>query len=95
MSSVPEPRSSTWRAAAGSDFEEVVPADLLPPERDFCTLHPLRAQPVSGEDALRQPPMAPAGDAPLRAQAVGPEDQQPLRALPVEEQDIPRALPVR
>jgi membrane peptidoglycan carboxypeptidase len=88
-------RATPGCAAAGSDFEEVVPADLLPPERDFCTLHPLRAQPVSGEDALRQPPMAPAGDAPLRAQAVGPEDQQPLRALPVEEQDIPRALPVR
>jgi 1A family penicillin-binding protein len=99
-------RATPGCKAAGAAFDELVPADILPPERDFCTIHPLRAEPVSAADVARQPPTAahpavPAGQ-PLRALPVGPDDLPPAapRALPVdevirEEEDIPRALPVR
>ena len=60
-------------AAHRSAYTAEVPADMLPGERDYCTIHPLRALPPSG--GRRRPPP--------RAVPVDP-DRPPPRAVPVE-----------
>lgn len=95
-------RATPGCRAAGTAYEDLVPADLVPNERDFCTIHPLRAEPVSQAEAMRQPPRPTQPGEPLRAIPVEPDGQAappPPRArivedLPLDEEDIPHALPV-
>ncbi len=70
-------RWSAKRATQGcavhrSAYTAEVPADMLPRERDYCTIHPLRALPPGG--GSRRPPP--------RAVPVHPD--RPPRAIPVE-----------
>lgn len=65
-------RATRGCAASGSAYTAEVPADMLPGEHDYCTVHPLRALPP-GRGTRRPPP---------RAVPVDPD--RPPRAVPVE-----------
>jgi penicillin-binding protein 1A len=61
---------------AGTTYSDQVPADIAPPENDFCPIHPARARTI---DEAAAP--APDPPAPLRAL---PVHEPPLRAIPVD-----------
>lgn len=72
-------RWSAKRATQGCAMKHTaytaeVPSDMLPGERDYCTIHPLRALPPSRGGSNRRPPP--------RAVPVDPD--RPPRAVPVE-----------
>ena len=79
-------RATSGCKAADTAMSELLPAESVPEENDFCPIHPARAMAVEEVDAAN-------GDAvPLRAKIV---DESPLRAEIVEEDESPlRALPV-
>ncbi|NNM30879.1 MAG: PBP1A family penicillin-binding protein [Akkermansiaceae bacterium] len=72
-------RATGGCAAAESDYKDKVPEDLVPAANDFCTIHPLRAQPVNGS-------------APPRAIPIG-EPRAPRRSA--RRGGVLRAVPVR
>lgn len=80
-------RATSGCAAAGTAYTTQLPADLAPAPNDFCTVHPLRAAPVSGNPpnpASRPPARAiPVEEPTNRAQPV--PERPPLRAIPVQE----------
>jgi hypothetical protein len=55
---------------------ELLPAESLPEENDFCPIHPARAMAVEEVDAANDDGVAP------RAKII---DESPMRALPVED----------
>ncbi len=73
----------------GKAYTDQVPADIALPENDLCPIHPAKAL------AVDESTVAAPSDSPLRAQPVA-QDTPPLRALPVEQEDIPplKAIPV-
>jgi penicillin-binding protein 1A len=68
---------------AGTAHADRVPADTVPPDNDFCPIHPARARAVGLEAPSETPvPRAlPVETPPLRAR---PVSDSPPRALPVE-----------
>lgn len=65
--------------AAGTSYRDRVPADTAPPTNDLCPIHPARALPVSPDD-VEEPP------------SIG---ERPMRAVPVEEEELPPAQHLR
>jgi len=85
-------RATAGCYAAGTAQSDEIPADIALADNDFCPIHPVRAQPVQENDLHDHEPPAPRAR-PVQQQ---PQQQQPRRALPVEEENPPprRALPV-
>ncbi|MEN9535021.1 MAG: hypothetical protein RIR37_294, partial [Verrucomicrobiota bacterium] len=74
-------RATSGCKAADTVTRELLPAESVPEENDFCPIHPARAMAVEEVDVA--PPRAKIIDeAPPRAEIV---DEAPPRALPVEE----------
>ena len=68
-------RATAGCEAHGTAYTASIPKDMAPEPNEMCTAHPVRALPVSPEEAAR------GGRTPLRALPV-PENQ-PARAIPV------------
>lgn len=81
-----ERRATAGCRAAGKAYTATLPADSLPPENEFCQIHPARATAVveHKEPAPATPPKA----TPVQ------NTEAPRRALPVEEPRPPKAQPV-
>uniref|UniRef100_UPI002105221B penicillin-binding transpeptidase domain-containing protein n=1 Tax=Luteolibacter marinus TaxID=2776705 RepID=UPI002105221B len=75
-------RATSGCEAAGEGYTDNVPADIVPAENDLCPDHPARALPVdAGEvDSGRPLRAQPVDDGPIEE-----EQDEPLKALPVEE----------
>ena len=73
--------------AAGTAYDDQVPAGIASGDNDLCPIHPARAIPVN--EGTTEP-------APPKAVLVKPNVTYPQRAIPVEEADKPplRAIPV-
>ena len=73
--------------AAGTAYDDQVPADIASGDNDLCPIHPAKAIPVN--EATTEP-------TPPKAILVKPNVTYPQRAIPVEEADKPplRAIPV-
>jgi penicillin-binding protein 1A len=74
--------------AAGTAYDDRVPADIASAGHDLCPIHPARAIPIEEDTPDSAPPKAilvrPNVPPPLRAQPVEEEDAPPLKAIPVE-----------
>ncbi len=74
--------------AAGTAYDDRVPADIATAGNDLCPIHPARAIPIAEDTPEAAPPKAilvrPNVRPPLRAQPVEEEDAPPLKAIPVE-----------
>ena len=82
---------------AGTSYSERLPADIIPPETDYCPIHPARALTIDQQTSDAPPPRAQPVAPPPRAQTVAPPPPRaqpvaPPRAQPVEQP--PRARPV-
>jgi penicillin-binding protein 1A len=74
--------------AAGTAYDDRVPADIATAGNDLCPIHPARAIPIEEDTPDAAPP---------KAVLVRPNVRPPLRAEPVDEPDAPpplKALPV-
>lgn len=71
-------RATNGCEAAGTAYQDLVPADIALPANDLCPLHPARALTVD-ESALTS-----VEPVPLRAQPVEEDADIPLKAIPVE-----------
>ena len=71
-------RATNGCHAAGSAYQDRVPADIALPANDLCPLHPARAQAVDEATLTSTEPV------PLRAQPVEEDADIPLKAIPVE-----------
>lgn len=81
-------RATAGCRAAGKAFTEMVQADMLPAETDFCPIHPAKAMAVVENKTPETPPATPPKAQPVQ------HTEPPKRALPVEEPRPPRAQPV-
>ena len=75
--------------AAGTAYDDNVPADIASAGNDFCPIHPARAIPIEEGNAEPAPPRAvlvkPNVTHPPRAEPVEEENPRaPLKAIPVE-----------
>lgn len=84
-----EMRATAGCRAAGTAYTAQIAADTLPPENEFCQIHPARAAAVVENKPQETPPANPP-----KAKPVAPSAEPPKRALPVEEPKPPKALPV-
>lgn len=83
-------RATAGCRAEGKAYIEVMPADLAPPENDYCPHHPAKALTVddSAPRAGAAPDPTPPRAAPVRAET-------PRKAVPVEDEAPRKAIPVR
>jgi len=81
-------RATSGCKAADTATRDLLPAESVPGENDFCPIHPARAMAVEEVDAANADGVAPRAkivdEAAMRAEVVE-EDEAPMRALPVEE----------
>ena len=77
-------RATAGCRAAGTFFNDRVPADIALADNDFCPIHPARAQAVDLSAAGGEPPKAQPVVAPPAPQRALPVHEPPLRAQPVE-----------
>ncbi|MDP0489980.1 MAG: transglycosylase domain-containing protein [Verrucomicrobiota bacterium JB023] len=69
---------------AGTAYSDYVPENSLPAANDFCPVHPIRAEPVSGNSGGGQSPVLVRPNTPPPIQRAIPVEEEPLRAIPVE-----------
>lgn len=77
-------RATAGCKAAGTSYEDQIPADIAVPDHDLCPHHPARAQAVD---------LSAPADAPPKALPIEDYAAKPPKALPVEDSP-PKALPV-